>query len=75
MAKIDRVKELIGYLKVILGILVAIDISIIGWLFKYESDISIAKIILAVLAIAVLTIAIVLVNRGILRKIDELEDL
>ena len=40
MAKIDEIKEFIGYLKVVFGILVAIDISIIGWLFKNEESLS-----------------------------------
>ncbi|BCD61830.1 hypothetical protein NitYY0826_C0693 [Nitratiruptor sp. YY08-26] len=40
MARIDKIKEFIGYLKVILGILVAIDISIIAWLFKNQEHLN-----------------------------------
>ena len=36
MSKIEKYKELIGYLKVIFSILIAIDVSIIAWLFKYN---------------------------------------
>ena len=32
MAKLDRLKEEIGWLKVVFGILVAIDASQVGWL-------------------------------------------
>jgi len=32
MAKIDRLKEEIGWLKLVFGILVAIDASLVGWL-------------------------------------------
>ena len=32
MSKIDRLKEEIGWLKVVFGILVAIDISLIAWM-------------------------------------------
>jgi hypothetical protein len=32
MAKIDRLKEEIGWLKVVFGVLVAIDASLLGWL-------------------------------------------
>jgi 4-hydroxybenzoate polyprenyltransferase len=75
MAKIDRLKELIGYLKVIFGILVAIDISIIGWLFKNGDEIASTSIVLAVVAIVCTTFGIVIVNRKILQTIDALEDL
>jgi len=32
MAKIDRLKEEIGWLKLVFGLLVAIDVSLVGWL-------------------------------------------
>jgi hypothetical protein len=32
MAKIDRLKEEVGWLKVVFGVLVAIDVSVLGWL-------------------------------------------
>lgn len=75
MAKIDKIKELIGYLKVLFGILVAIDISIIGWLFKNQSYLSQFKILLSVSAIIITTIGIIIINKKILQKIDELEDI
>lgn len=75
MAKIDKIKELIGYLKVLFGILVAIDISIIGWLFKNQSHLSQFKILLSVSAIIITTIGIIIINKKILQKIDELEDI
>ena len=34
MAKIDEVKEYIGFLKVVFVTLVAIDTSLIAWIFK-----------------------------------------
>jgi len=73
MAKIDKVKEFIGYLKVSFGILIAIDISIIGWLFKNEDQLSKVKIMLSIITIIITTIGIIVVNRKILQKIDELE--
>jgi len=75
MAKLDKVKELIGYLKVLFGILVAIDIAIIGWLFRNDKELSEIKITLSIAAIIVTTIAIVIINRKILQKINELEEL
>ena len=75
MAKIDKIKELIGYLKVVLGILVAIDVSIIGWLFKNEERLSNTKIILSSIAVVIATIGVIIVNKKILNEIDKLEEL
>ena len=75
MAKIDKIKELIGYLKVAFGILVAVDISIIGWLFKNEEYLSASKVILSAVAIIITTIGVIVVNRKILKEIDKLEEL
>lgn len=39
MAKLDELKELIGFLKVLFATFVAIDVSLIAWLFKNSDDI------------------------------------
>jgi len=36
MAKLDRYKEFIGFLKAIFLVLIAIDVSLISWLFKHS---------------------------------------
>jgi hypothetical protein len=75
MPKIDKLKEEIGWLKVIFGILVATDISLVAWLVQNYGKAH--PILLAVCAIAVLfsTIGVVWVNRVAYQKIDELEGL
>jgi len=75
VAKIDKIKELIGYLKVVLGILVAIDVSIIGWLFKNEERLSDIKIVLSSIAVVITTFGVIIVNKKILKEIDKLEEL
>jgi len=75
MAKIDMIKESIGYFKVIFGILVAIDISIIGWLFRYYDHISNSKIVYASFSIMFITLGVIYINKKILEKIDSLEEL
>jgi 4-hydroxybenzoate polyprenyltransferase len=75
MSKVEKYKELIGYLKVIFSILIAIDVSIIAWLFKYNDTVSDVKIILAFIAVFLITLAIIVINKKILHKIDELEGL
>ena len=75
MAKIDKVKESIGYYKVIFSILIAIDVSIVGWLFQHYSSLDSSKIVYSSLMIIFITICIIFVNEMILKKIDSLEDL
>ena len=75
MGKIDKIKESIGWLKVIFAILVATDISLIGWLFSNYDDISAVKSIVSTFVMIVVSIGIIFVNRKAMAKIDELEDL
>ena len=75
MSKLDKQKEFIGYLKVIFSILVAIDISLIAWLFKNTDTISLFKNIIGLFITIFITYGIILTNRKILSKIDNLEDL
>ena len=44
MSRIDRIKEKIGYLKVIFGLMVAVEVSMVGWLFQHASEIDSVKI-------------------------------
>ena len=73
MAKIDKVKELIGWLKVVFGVLVAIDMSLVGWLANSydKSDIAAIKIYLCLFAIVLISIT----NKKIISNIDELGEL
>lgn len=75
MSKIDKAKESIGYLKVIFSIAIAIDVSIIAWLFKNSNNLEDIKSILAFLTVVLITYAIITLNKKILKKIDNLEDL
>ena len=71
MAKIDRLKEEVGWLKIVLGILVAIDASLGGWVTQNYGSSTTALIALAA---AAATIAVVHVNQLAYRRIKELED-
>lgn len=77
MAKIDKIKEQIGWLKIVFGVLVAIDISILGWLTNNynKEDISLIKIFIGLILVAIVTISIVITNKKAMKKIDELEEL
>jgi ABC-type Fe3+-siderophore transport system permease subunit len=75
VSKIDKIKEQIGWFKVIFGILSAIAISLIGFLAtSYDK----AEPIILILALAALLAAlggIIFVNKLVFKKIDELEEL
>ena len=74
VAKIDRLKEEVGWLKVIFGVLVAIDASLLGWLAQnYASGSRVLVLVGSVVAAAV-TYAVVRVNRLAYRRIEELEE-
>ena len=75
MGKIDKIKESIGYLKVIFSILVAIDVSLVAWIFKNSNIIEDAKIIISSIIVVLITIALIFTNKTILDKIDKLEEM
>jgi len=75
MGKIDKQKELIGYLKVVFSILVAVDISLVAWVFKHAGDTTVYYLYASAVIVVVITFAIIWINRYILKKIDELEDM
>ena len=75
MSKVDKLKEEIGWLKVVFAILVAIDISLVGWLAQNYDSASVLLQTVCLVAVVVMTAGVVWVNRVAYRKIDELEEL
>ena len=75
MAKIDRIKEEIGWLKVVFGILVATDISLLAWLAEKFASAPKVQVIVSLVAVVIVTSAIVWVNRLAYVRIKQLEDL
>ena len=75
MAKIDEIKEEIGWLKIMFGILTAIDILLLGWLAQNYEKASFVLLIIAFVIIIISTIAIVVVNKKAYLKIRQLKDL
>ena len=75
MAYIDKVKEEIGWLKVIFAISIATDISLIAWLienFKKEDPF---LLVIAGLGAFLLMFVIISINSVTYRKINKLEEL
>ena len=75
MAKIDKLKEEIGWLKIIFAILIATDISLGAWVVQNYGKTSKILLIVSVIGVFLLTFVIVWVNQVAYRKIDELEEL
>ena len=74
MARIDKIREEIGWLKLVFGVLVAIDVSLIAWLA--QNHLRAAPILLAAGAFSALMLTGVIIStvRTIYHLIDELED-
>ena len=75
MSKIDKIKEEIGWLKVLFTLLIAINVSLIGWLVQNFENANNILLIVALTIIVIVTLAIALTNRKAYKKIDELGDL
>ena len=75
MAHIDKVKEEIGWLKVVFAILRAADISLVAWGVQNYGKASPLLLTVGVIAAFLVTLAIIWVNSVAYRKINKLEDL
>lgn len=72
MAYIDKIKEEIGWLKVIFAISIATDISLIAWLIQSYGKVRLLLSMLGALGALLIMFTIVWINRIAYRKIDEL---
>ena len=75
MVKIDEIKEEIGWLKIIFGILTAVDISLLGWMAKNYNSSNEVLLFVALTVLIVSTFGIVVVNKKAFIKIRQLKDL
>ncbi len=75
MSKVDRIKEEIGWLKIVFAVSIALDASLVAWLAQNYTTAN--QIIVAAGFLAALTLAavIVFVNRRAYSCIDKLEEL
>ncbi len=75
MSRSEKLKEEIGWLKVVFGILAAIDVSLLAWLAQNYRSANALLLVIGALAVAGITAAVVWVNHRAYQKIDELEEL
>ncbi len=75
MSELDKIKEEIGWLKVVFGLLVAINVSLIGWTAQNFYKTPTSLLLFAAAIVILLTIGIIIVNHRAYKKIDELGEL
>ena len=75
MSKSEKIKEQIGWLKVVFGLLVATTVSLIGWMANNYDKASSLMIISSVCLVGIFVYGIVQVNLKAYKKMDELEEL
>ena len=75
MPKIDKIKEQIGWLKVVFALLFATDLSLIAYLFNNLEMLNNIKIVLVLIGLFFVTVGMLYVNKVAMQKIDSLEDI
>ena len=75
MARIDKLKEEIGWLKVIFAISIATDISLIAWLVENYGTVKRSLLFVGLIGVFLLTIITVWIDYTAQKKIDKLEEL
>ena len=74
VSEAESMKEAIGWLKVMFGLLVAIDISVIAWLVENYAKAQAFLLIMAWAGIMAATVAIIWVCSAAYRRINDLKD-
>ena len=75
MARAEALKEEIGWLRVLFGIFVATDVSLIAWLVQNAGHVPPPRVLACASAIIGVMFVVIRIGRIAYRKIDELEDL
>ncbi len=75
MSRADGIKEELGWLKVVFGVLVAVDVSLVAWVAQNFGSPNRVLVWGAIFAVAVVTAGVVWINRLAYRRIRELEQL
>ena len=75
MAQLEKIREEIGWLKVIFGILIATDISLTAWFIQNLTKSSLLLLSVCSFAILIFTMVIGWVHKQAYNKIKELEKL
>ena len=74
MARVDRVKEEIGWLKVPFGLLTVVDASLLGWLTQSYRRANSALVAATTIAVIVVSSGVFQINRIAYRRFEDLEE-
>lgn len=75
MAKLDEIKEFIGYLKVLIGIAIAVALSLIAWIFNHYETLSLLDKVITVIVFMIDLLFILLLNKKIIKQIKSLGEI
>ena len=75
MPKLDKLKEELGWLKVVFSILIATNLSLIAWFVQNYEKQKISLTLLNGIVIMILTFIIFLINKKAYKKIDEIGEI
>jgi PP-loop superfamily ATP-utilizing enzyme len=75
MSKLDRLKEELGWLKVVFAVSAAIDASLVAWLAQAYTTATTTLVVVALVAAACLSVFLLWINRAAYRRMRELENL
>ena len=64
MAQIDKLKEEIGWLKVVFAILIATDISLVAWVIQNYGKASPGLLVTGAIAAILITLIIIWINKA-----------
>ena len=72
-SKTDRIKEELGWLKIVFAIFVAIDVSLMAWLAQNYDELSQVLTVCGFLGVVFVTSVVVWVNQAAIKRFKELE--
>ena len=75
MSEADEIKEEVGWLKLIFAALLAIEVSLIGWLAQNYTTTQPLIVVGAFVTVIAIGLGIVWVNRTAFRRMRQLRDL
>jgi hypothetical protein len=75
MSKLEKIREEIGWLKVIFAIVIATDISLVAWFIQNFTKASLFLLISCFLTILIISMIIIWLHNDTYQKIEKLEEL
>ena len=73
--QIDRIKEELGWLKVVFSVLAVIDASLVAWLAQNFATANVGMLVAGLVVVASLTGGVIWLSRVVYRRLEELEKL